>query len=155
MREHIPPSFLSAMNRLREFRNSQGSSPAEFASILNISIAALSDLEGFDDELSDSVSVDTLCILPKLGLPLSKLFDVNTSEVSAVSLDELVQRLRDLENARSGSLEEAGDNIGFDIKSVVDGRIAITTLPILFCILVCPLVKIDYRSIIKGIDDSL
>lgn len=104
---------------LREARERSGKSTGEMASLLGLSREWYNDLETYDDEILDTISLRQLVTLSyALGLDLVDFFSNGASKpAESVSLDALAEKIKDYIAARSLTVAEFEDAVGWQVAN--------------------------------------
>jgi transcriptional regulator with XRE-family HTH domain len=114
------PTTIGPHTRFREARERLGLSPDEVAAQCGISDAGIWDIEAIEGDLTACYSpseVQQFCRL--LRIHPSELFGERISE-SAVSPEELVQRIHEECRSRGITLEKFGDVVGWELSACMD-----------------------------------
>lgn len=139
--------------RLLEARERAGKGIDEMAALLGISWAAYNDLEMYDDEITDVLSLQEIITLFKaLGIDLVEFFSEGASKPrESVSLDALAEKITAYIAAHNLTVAEFEDAVNWEVANCltdpsqfmnfnVDGLMDVTR----------PL-GIDWRAVLKGL----
>ena len=148
---------ISASNHvhlLRTAREKAKKSVEDMAESLEISVAAYQDLESFDDEIIDCISLQQLVILSKvLHLNLIDFFS-DSYEVpqETVSLEDLANTIREFlitQHITNNELQELAGWEGID--RCLERPLDFLKYNITALIDICEIVKVNWQSVISGI----
>jgi transcriptional regulator with XRE-family HTH domain len=119
----MPSPRIHVAGRIAEARKRVGLDAARVAQELGLSIAAYDDLEAYDDEAYMSVSLDQLRSLGKLlniaprSLVAAGGLNLDSEDLSPV---QLVSHIREYLGARTLSIEQFEDQVGWRVSPVMD-----------------------------------
>lgn len=109
------------------------------------------DLELYDDEAFTVVSVEQLRRLAAvLGTSVSVLLfdDEPSSEVAGVSYEEVITRLRERMAKDRVSVEQLGDQIGWELQPLLDDPGALGDLPVYALRSICRAAGVDWVGVL-------
>jgi hypothetical protein len=129
--------------RLAEAREASGREIAELASLLGISFPAFRDLEDFDEEMVDCVSLGQLITLSEaIGLDLRGFFEAD--KVGHATFGELAEKLQSL--VAGGSLDDLEEEVGWELQGHLDDPSTFGELPAIALADIGEPVGVDWRS---------
>ena len=106
--------------RLTEARKSSGRDPGELAHLLGISYEAYRDLESFDEEIVDTISLRQLVLLAgAVHLDLRSFFGAG-DQIDACAFAELAARLNQLVADGTVTLATLEDEVGWELREVLE-----------------------------------
>jgi len=105
--------------RLREARERAGKSIGEMASLLGLSWEWYNDLESYDEEITDTLSVHQLVLLSKaIGIDLVDFFSDGASKpAESVSLDALAKKINEYLKAHNLTVAEFEEAVGWELAN--------------------------------------
>jgi hypothetical protein len=131
--------------RLADARKAGGHDVGELAALLGISYEAYHDLEHFDEEIVDTVSLDQLIQLASaLGLDLRSFFAAKG--IGHVSFAELAERLQRLLDNGDMTLAELEDEVGWELQRHLADPTTFSDLPAIALADIGQPVGLDWRS---------
>jgi transcriptional regulator with XRE-family HTH domain len=146
----IEPADLIApgqAQRLAEVRNASGRQIPELAGLLGISYEAYEDLERFDEEMIDALSLDQLIQLAgALRLDLRSFFDAEN--LVHVTFAQLAARLERLLADGAVTLAALEDRVGWELRRHLDAPDTFGELPAIALADIGGSVGVDWRSLL-------
>ena len=131
--------------RLAEARAVSGREVAELAALLGISYEAFADLELFDEEIVDAVSLDQLLQLgAALRLDLRSFFAAEG--IGHVTFAELAVRLERLLENDAMPLAALEDKVGWELRRYLDAPPTFGELPAVALADIAAPLSLDWRS---------
>ena len=105
--------------RLREARERSGKSVDDMASLLGISREWYFDLEDYDEEITDTVSLRQLVLLSKaIGIDLVDFFSNGAPKpVESVSLEALAEKINEYLTAQNLTVAEFEEAVGWELAN--------------------------------------
>ena len=109
--------FSTAGSRIRAARERTGKSISDVATLLGMTLPAYRDLEDFEGELTQTVSLETFVrIMRVLGLHLRDLFEAEQDRSDTVSLSRLRELVEEARTQRGLSQSELEEAVGWDLS---------------------------------------
>jgi transcriptional regulator with XRE-family HTH domain len=146
----IEPADLIApgqAQRLAEVRKSSGREIPGLAGLLGISYEAYEDLERFDEEIVDALSLDQLIRLAAaLRLDLRSFF--NAENLGHVTFAEFADRLERLLADGAVVLAALEDTVGWELRRHLDAPDTFGELPAIALADIGGSVGVDWRSLL-------
>jgi transcriptional regulator with XRE-family HTH domain len=128
-------------------REAKGISIGEAAFELGVSFEWYRDIEWFDDEITDSISFETLLrLLDLVGLEPRQLF--GATRLSALSFEQLAEKLR--ERAEASSLDELEEAVGWELAAPLVAPQEFARLPISGLDDIARTVGVDWRELLPS-----
>jgi transcriptional regulator with XRE-family HTH domain len=105
--------------RLREARERSGKSIDEMAGLMGLSWESYNDLEVYDEEMIDVLSLQELITLSKaLGIDLVEFFSNGASKpVESVPLEALAEKINEYVTAHNLTVAEFEDAVGWEVAN--------------------------------------
>jgi hypothetical protein len=142
-----PADLVSAgqAQRLAEPHAASGRDVAELAALLGISYEAFDDLERFDEEVVDALSLDQLVQLAAaLRLDLRSFF--GAEGIGHVTFAELAARLERLRVESAMPLAALEDSVGWELRRHLDAPETFGELPAIALADIAAPLGLDWRS---------
>ena len=132
--------------RLTEARRSSGRDPGELAHLLGISYEAYRDLESFDEEIVDTISLRQLVLLAgAVHLDLRSFFGAG-DQIDACAFADLAARLNQLVADGTVTLAALEDEVGWELREVLEKPDLFEELPAVALADIGGRLGIDWRS---------
>lgn len=132
--------------RLTEARKSSGRDPGELAHLLGISYEAYRDLESFDEEIVDTISLRQLVLLAgAVHLDLRSFFGAG-DQMDACAFGDLAARLNQLVADGVVTLAALEDEVGWELREVLEKPDMFEELPAVALADIGGRFGIDWRS---------
>ena len=132
--------------RLTEARKSSGRDPGELAHLLGISYEAYLDLESFDEEIVDTISLRQLVLLAgAVHLDLRSFFGAG-DQIDACAFADLAARLNQLVADGTVILAALEDEVGWELREVLEKPDLFEELPAVALADIGGRLGIDWRS---------
>jgi len=152
----IEPSDLitpGQAERLAAAREAAGRDVGELAALLGISYEAYRDLESFDEEIVDTVSLDQLFQLASaLHLDLRSFFAAEG--IGQASFAELAERLQGRLDDGEITLPELEDEVGWELQRYLAEPATFSELPAIALADIGEPVGLDWRSFLPTSGDA-
>ena len=105
--------------RLCEARERSGKSVDEMASLLGISRESYFDLEDYDDEITNTVSLRQLVLLSKaIGIDFVEFFSNGAPKpAQSVSLEALAEKINEYVKAHNLTVAEFEEEVGWELAN--------------------------------------
>ena len=133
--------------RLAEARERSGREIGELASLLGISYEAYWDLESFDEEVVDCISLGQMKTLAAaLGLDLRDFFAAR--DVGQLTLTDFAARLEGLLDGRPESLDALEEEVGWEFARHLEDPETFAELPAIALADIGTAVDVDWRSLL-------
>ena len=116
-------SQLSSAQRIKEARIKAGLSAEEVAKIIDLGIHAYDDLESYDDEVFNCISLKQLRNLSELlSVRAIDLVVIDQSKINETSLtaQELIECIKNTILENSESVDDFSDRVGWDVTSALN-----------------------------------
>ena len=141
-------------DKIRQLRLSTGKSEGEMAEIMNISVESYFDLEAYDDEVLECISVYELRKMSgAFGVtPVELLMGVPRAEANLnhISYVELVERIKKYIDSQGVTVTEFEDSVGWYIESLFDNPQEIEGRCVQFLIDACNELQLDWLEVIPN-----
>ena len=139
--------------RLREARERSGKSIDEMASLLGVSREWYNDLENFDDEITDTLSLRQLVALSKaIGVDLVDFFSNGASKPPEnVSLDTLAAKIDEYLSAHSLTVAEFEEAVGWEVANCLTEPSEFMNFNLDGLVDVTRPLGIDWRAVLVGL----
>ena len=109
--------------RVRAARERAGLDMGEVASRLGLSFAHLRDLESFEDDVENTISIETLRNL-SLALGVTVLFILEGADPDVpaprISFSEFAARVSEAVRRAGGDVDAWGEDAGWDVRPLLD-----------------------------------
>ncbi|GEM_PF-1955101 len=143
-------------HHLRTAREKAKKSVKEMAKSLGISVAAYHDLESFDDEFIDCISLQQIAILGKLlHLDLRTFFPRSGEALQkVVSLEDLANTIKDFLNIHHITIQEFQERAGWEgISQCLENPLEFLKYNMTALADICEIVGVNWLSVISGINN--
>lgn len=140
--------------KIRQLRLRAGKSEREMAELMNISVESYFDLEAYNDEVLDCISIYELRKMSSaFGVtPVEVLTTVSKTEDKAVHISyvELVERIKKHLETQQMTAAEFEDKVGWYIESLFDNPQEIEERCVQFLIDVCDELQINWLAAVPN-----
>jgi transcriptional regulator with XRE-family HTH domain len=143
--------------RIREAREALGLSMEDVAERWGMQVSMYWDLEDFDHEAFDVLSIDELCRLAAvLQVPVMTLLfgEEPVPPLEPTGFDEIAEGLRSKMRTDAVTLEELAERVGWELQSFLDDPNTMRELPIFGLRWICREVGADWVSVLEGLPDG-
>lgn len=139
--------------RLREARERSGKSIGEMASLLGISWEWYNDVEGFDDEITSTLSLHQLVLLSKaIGIDLVDFFSNGAPKPAhSVSLDTLAEKINEYFTAHNLTVAEFEEDVGWEVANCLTEPSQFMNFNLDGLIDVTRPLGVDWRAVLAGL----
>ena len=140
--------------RLREARERAGKGIDEMAALLGISWAAYNDLEMFNEEITDVLSLQELITLSKaLGIDLVDFFSNGASKpAETVSLNALAEKINEYLAAHNLTIAEFEDAVGWEVANCLTDPSQFINFNLDGLMDVSKPLNVDWRAVLSGLE---
>ena len=139
--------------RLREARERAGKGIDEMAALMGLSWAAYNDLEMFNEEITDVLSLQELITLSKaLGIDLVEFFSNGASKpAETVSLNALAEKINEYLAAHNLTIAEFEDAVGWEVANCLTDPSQFMNFNADGLMDISKPLNVDWRAVLSGL----